>query len=94
MSVVLLSEYAAGLADGSEFVVEDLEKNIKLTYCVWKGTAYVKTETPTSVRDFHDHDDFQNFDYTDFRQLVVYNDQVWTRTWTEGEGYTWALWEP
>ena len=94
MSVVLLSEYAAGLADGSEFVVEDLAKNIKLTYCVWKGTAYVKTETPTSVRDFHDHDDFQNFDYTDFRQLLVYNDQVWTRTWTEKKGYFWAPWEP
>ena len=76
MSVVLLSEYAAGLADGSEFVVEDLAKNIKLTYYVWKGTAYVKTETPTSVRDFHDHDDFQK---------SADEHITWLRTQTKGE---------
>ena len=50
--------------------------HVKLTYSVWKGTADVKTETPTSVRDFHDHDDFQK---------SADEHITWLRTQTKGE---------
>ena len=90
-----LSVFASGLAHGSEFMVEDLEKGIKITYTVWKGVAYIKEDAPTcTVTDFHDHAEFQDFDYTGSKRLVFYNDQVWTRTWTQAEGYIWKLWEP
>ena len=91
---VPLAEYANGLADGSEFQVEDLEQNTKYTYIVWKGEAYIKKESfACKVSDFHNQGDICNFDYTDPDQIVIYNDQVWTRTWTCTEGYTWKLWE-
>ena len=91
MSVVLLSEFAYGLADGSEFVVEDLEQNMKLTYVVWKGVAYIRKEQPAcTVRDFHDDKDWEKMqDFKDSNELVIYNDQVWI--FTQGD---WALWNP
>ena len=93
MSVPLV-EYAKGLADGSEFMVEDLEQNTKYTYIVWKGEAYRKGSSVMKLCDFHDRGDVCNYDFADSNQLVMYNDQVWTRTWTPTEGYTWMLWEP
>ena len=92
---VPLAEYAGGLADGSEFQVEDLEQKTKYTYIVWKGEAYIKKDNSScKVSDFHNQGDICNFDFTDSNQIVIYNDQVWTRTWTCTEGYTWKLWEP
>ena len=94
MSVPLV-EYALGLADGSEFIVEDLEQNTKYTYVVWKGEAYIqKGSSDMKVYDFHDPGDVCRYGFSNSNQLIIYNDQVWTRTWTHTEGYTWKLWEP
>ena len=84
-----LDDYAKGLPDGSEFTVEDLEQGgATRTYVVWKGEAYAKRdEAPRTVIDFHDASDYAQADFQDANQLFVYNDEVWTRTWTEEAGY-------
>ena len=95
MAVLPLSDYARGLAEGTEFIVEDLEQNTKHTYVVWRGEAYKKSADPAmTVTDFHDQMDIKNFNFGDDKQLAIYNDQVWVRTWTHNQGYTWVLWEP
>ena len=94
MAVVPLADYARGLADGSQFDVEDLERDAKYTYIVWKGVAYKKKKNMHSeptVLDFHNEKDIKKFNCRNPNHLCIFKDQVWV---THDEGCTWVLWEP